>query len=301
MSPAIFMKASRPQFLTASILPVVLGSLLGSKASGTLELSLMGLAIIAIALLHLGANILNDVADDQNQTDCYNTGAHSPFSGGSRVIQQGHVSRKQMRRAGIFLTAASLVPGVILIFLKGWMVLAFGLIGAFSGWAYSFPPFKLASRGLGEIAVGLAFGLLPIIGASWLQSGLLLSSAWLIGSAVSLWIACVLIVNSLPDSSPDHRSGKQTLAVRLGQEKTRWLYLTLQLVASLHLVALGLIGNLPAWSIWGALPLSACAIFVFRKIPDMGPSVGQALRVIKMNLFIHAFGCLWLIAAVVLA
>jgi len=291
MNFIVFIKATRPQFLTASLLPVILGSFLGAQVGDGLDYSTLILALIAMALIHAGSNVINDVADDTNGTDRANAARHAPFAGGSRMIQQGELTHGQMLQWGIFLIALSALPGLALIWMKGFVVLGVGLIGVVLAWAYSFPPFKLAARGLGEITIGLTFGLLPVLASAWLQSGIILPDFYRYGLAVSLWIACVLMINCLPDARFDEGADKRTLAVRLGVVGVQKLYLFLQLIA------LGLMISLtPTW-MGGvvAIALFAIILWIYRSIPKMGAHPDQAIKVIKANLNVHGLGCIWLL------
>ena len=163
--------APRPMFYPASVCPVLLGTVWGLRASGELDAVAFALALAAIVFVHAGVNVLNDVYDDISGTDARNTGYIHPFTGGSRFIQDGAIGRGTMRRYGLLLLAAAGIVGIALAALKGALVIALGLIGAGLGVAYSVTPLQLSARGLGECAVGIGFGVLPVMGAAWLQSG----------------------------------------------------------------------------------------------------------------------------------
>ena len=153
------------------MLPVVVGSAWGHAASGTLDPGAAALALLATMLVHAGANVINDVADDESGADRANTERIFPYTGGSRFIQNEILSAGSMRRFGIGLLVAACICGALLASLKGPLVLAFGLAGVALATLYSLRPAQLAGRGIGELAIGVAFGLLPVTGAAWLQSG----------------------------------------------------------------------------------------------------------------------------------
>jgi 1,4-dihydroxy-2-naphthoate octaprenyltransferase len=121
--------AMRPKFFTASVLPVVVGTALGAKAVGAMAWLPAVLAIIATVLVHAAANVLNDVGDDITGADGPNTGRIYPYTGGSRFIQSGILTRDEMRRLGIWLLVAAAIPGGALIAIAGPTVLWLGLAG----------------------------------------------------------------------------------------------------------------------------------------------------------------------------
>lgn len=294
MSIGTYIKATRPQFLTASILPVIVGSVLGAKIAGGMDVLIFGLSLVAMMLLHAAANVINDVADHDNGADLANEGRLYPFTGGSRMIQNGALRRDQMLRFGLVLLVLSVLPGAALAYLAGWPVIALGGAGMVFAWAYSFAPLKLASRGLGEMSVGLTFGLLPVIGCVWLQSGQLTQGAWFLGGTVSIWIACVLLINAVPDALSDAVTRKRTLCVRVGLRGTRWIYLILQLCASGSLFVYAVMGLIPIEVAFIGILLGGAAYWVFQGMQQMGLDKGIARFVIKLNLTIHSLGCLLL-------
>ena len=129
--------ATRPKFFPASVLPVLAGSAWGWQAAGAFDATLFALALLATVCVHAGANVLNDVGDDQVGTDRVNTGRIYPYTGGSRFIQTGILAPSTMARLGAGLLAVAMLAGVVLISLKGWMVLYLGLAGVALAVLYS--------------------------------------------------------------------------------------------------------------------------------------------------------------------
>jgi 1,4-dihydroxy-2-naphthoate octaprenyltransferase len=161
----------RPKFFPASVLPVLAGSAWGFMVAGQFDFFVFILALLATVCVHAGANVLNDVGDDSGGTDRQNEDRIYPYTGGSRFIQAGIMTAGAMSRLGVSLLAVAAVAGLILLVSKGTMVLWFGIAGISLAVLYSLGPVRLASIGLGELAVGIAFGVLPVTGAAWLQSG----------------------------------------------------------------------------------------------------------------------------------
>jgi len=118
-----------------------------------------------------GANVYNDVGDDISGADPGNTEHIYPYTGGSRFIQTGLLSRAQMSRLAFGLGAAALLLGALLAVLRGPGVIWLGCAGLGLGILYSMPGVQLAARGLGEATVAIGFGALPVLGSVWLQTG----------------------------------------------------------------------------------------------------------------------------------
>lgn len=288
--------ATRPAFLSASLLPVLVGSAAGVNISGNLNSQLLGLAVVATLLAHAGINVLNDVYDDANGTDRINQTHIFPFTGGSRFIQNEILSAAQMARLGWVLLVLAVLIGTWLAMLKGWPVMALGAPAIALGVAYSAPPLALAHRGLGEIAVAIGFGPVAVMGAAWLQSGSWESAVFVLSLIIGIWVALILLINEVPDIQADAQCNKNTLAVRLGPVKTASLY------SGMHMVAVILITGLVYFKLLAeitlVLPLLMLigAFMAARAIdqycPDASPDT--MTRAIKITLSIHALGCLWL-------
>lgn len=290
-----YLLATRPMFLTASGLPVLLGSAIGYQASGSFDAIAFILALFSVLLAHAGVNVLNDVYDELNGTDRLNEERIFPFTGGSRFIQDNILNLQQMRRWGQLLLAMSAVLGVALVAHMGYMVLVFGILGIFLGVAYSAPPLKLASRGIGESAVGIGFGVIPVVGAAWLQSGQLSWEALLLSIPVSIWVANILLINEVPDSKADGQVGKNTLVVRFGLRFTAGFYLLLNALALACLVWAVLLDYLPAPALSLSFLLFVPVILATRAILNWQARPEVFEGAIKMNLAIHAINILWLL------
>lgn len=290
-----YLLATRPMFLTASGLPVLLGSAIGYQTSGSFDAVAFILALFSVLLAHAGINVLNDVYDELNGTDRLNEERISPFTGGSRFIQDNILNLQQMRRWGQLLLVMSSVLGIALVFHKGYMVLAFGILGLLLGVAYSAPPLKLASRGIGESAVGIGFGVIPVVGAAWLQTGQMSGEALLLSIPVSIWVANILLINEVPDCTADGKAGKNTLVVQFGLKFTASLYFVLNAIAfaclagAIFLDYLTMPALLLSFLSFVLVILATRAILNWQTRPEMFEGA------IKMTLAIHAINCLWLI------
>jgi 1,4-dihydroxy-2-naphthoate octaprenyltransferase len=292
--------ATRPAFSVASTAPVIVGSAWGLRVAGHLDWSVAILALVATLCVHLACNVFNDVADDLSGADRSNEERIFPYTGGSRFIQNGIMTAKDMTVWGLVLLAAAAIIGLTLVELRGPGVLVFGLIGVALGVSYSLPRVQLAARGLGEAAIAAAFGALPVTGAAWLQTGRVDGPAILISVPVSLWVAAILLMNEVPDRAADARAGKATLVVRLGLDATRRLYRGLQVTACAAFLAAGALRLVPWWSALPALLLLPAAWKASRAIRD-DYDRQPLTRGIESTLRLHVAGSALLLLAIMAA
>jgi 1,4-dihydroxy-2-naphthoate octaprenyltransferase len=208
------LRTTRLPFLTATIIPVVLGILIAAS-HGAFDLVSAALTVIGAAFVQLGLNVANDVFDTVQGADDANV-TPTKFSGGSRVIQYGLVSLRQMAGlATVFYVLAGVI-GIILLATRGsTALLVIGVVGFIVSLGYTAPPLKFVYRGLGEIAVALGFGPMMLLGAYVVQTrGALSWEPFVASIPVALLVALILYVNEIPDRRGDARVGKRTLPVR---------------------------------------------------------------------------------------
>lgn len=286
--------ATRPKFYPASVLPVLAGSAWGFAVAGSFEWGVFVLALIATVVVHAGSNVLNDVGDDDIGTDPLNEERIYPYTGGSRFIQTGILSSASMTRLGIGLMAFAMLIGVVLIALKGMMILGFGLAGILFAVLYSLGPFRLSGSGLGELSIGIAFGVIPVSGAAWLQSGVLDQTVVLFALPIAFWVTAILLINEVPDIAADSSSGKRTLPVRFGLNATSVVYFALHLGSALTVSFLTWRGELPVLApvvpVLLLLLAAKAAAAIRNGIADR-PAMTAA---IEGTLGIHTIGSLWL-------
>ncbi|HZM72806.1 MAG TPA: prenyltransferase [Candidatus Polarisedimenticolia bacterium] len=290
------LRATRLPFLSATIVPVLIGIAIAAT-HGFFDPLTAVLTIIGASLVQLGLNVANDVFDASLGADDANV-TPTQFSGGSRVIQYGLLSRGQMATLAIAFYLAAAAIGLVLLGLRGsTALLVIGVLGFIVSIGYTAPPLKLVYRGLGEIAVALGFGPLMLVGAYVVQSrGALAWEPFVASIPVALLVALILYVNEIPDRRGDARAGKRTLPVRLSPAAVIRGYEAAVVLAYASIVAgFGL----------GVLPLPALAVLL--TIP-LAREVRQGLRpnydnpyglmaVMGRNIKVHAYAGLLLLAA----
>jgi 1,4-dihydroxy-2-naphthoate octaprenyltransferase len=223
---SIYIKAMRLPFLTGSLIPVVLAAALGFQ-HGYLDIMRLVLVLFGVGCLHLGANLINDYYDDPG-SDRINLHP-TPFSGGSRVIQDELMDAKTVWGMSMGFFVLGTAAGVLLALTGRPFVAVIGLMGFLAGYLYSASPASLMSRGLGEITIFLAFGPLITWGTYYVMSGLLTWEAFILGVPLGLLITAVIWINQFPDYEADRDAGKINCVVRLGRDRSRFIYSLLML------------------------------------------------------------------------
>lgn len=294
-----FFHATRPKFFPASVLPVIAGTAFGAYVAGAFDAYVFTLALVATVCVHAASNVLNDVGDEGIGTDQINDQRIYPYTGGSRFIQMGILSESLMARLGVGLLAFAALLGVLLFLEKGPAVLLFGLAGISLGVLYSLGPVKLSSLGIGETAVAVAFGVLPVTGAAWLQGASIDTALVLFSLPVSAWVGAILLINEVPDIEADGGTGKNTLPVRMGLARTSRLYFVLQSSAAIVIVYMTLQQMLPMLA-----PLVPVGLLVLAWRAAAAIRVGISDRnsmtqAIESTLGIHTIGCIWLAGCMV--
>jgi 1,4-dihydroxy-2-naphthoate octaprenyltransferase len=292
--------AARPAFFPASVAPVLVGSAWGYRVAHRFDPAVFALALVATLCVHLASNVLNDVGDDFSGTDRINDERIFPYTGGSRFIQNGVMSAQEMAAWGITLLTIGTLLGLALVALRGPAVLIFGTIGVALGVLYSLPRLQLTAHGLGETAIAVAFGVLPVTGAAWLQSGRVDWASMLISVPVSMWVAAILLMNEVPDRNADGRTGKRTLVVRLGVDGTRRLYVGLHLAACVAFLLAGLLRLVPWWMGVGSLALLPDALKASRGIREQSDRA-ELTKSIEITLRLHTAGAALLLVAAMVA
>lgn len=290
--------ATRPKFFPASVLPVIAGTAWGAAQAGGLDVVVALLALVATMLVHGAGNVLNDVGDETGGSDRRNTSRIYPYTGGSRFIQNQIMSTGEMARWGIQLLAIAALIGLVLIWLRGIGVLWFGLAGVALGIVYSLGPVRLSSLGLGELAIGIAFGILPVSGAAWLQTGVVDLPLIVFALPVSAWVAAIVLINEVPDLDADAAVGKATLPVRFGRTATAGIYVGLHLIAAAATLWLTVAGHLPLLAPAVPFVLLALSLRTAGAVRRSGSDPAGVLGAIEFTLASHTIGCLWATACI---
>ena len=209
-----------------------------------------GLALVVSLALQVGVNYANDYSDGVRGTDEVRVGP-------TRLVASGLARPGAVKRAALAAFGVAAVAGLVLAVATSWWLLAVGAAALLAGWGYTGGPKPYGYLGLGEVFVFTFFGLVATAGTTYVLIEQVPAAAWLAGCAAGCLACALLVVNNLRDIPTDREVGKRTLAVRLGDQRTRGFF-TLLLVAALVLVvviavtgrpfaAVGLLGAVAAW------------------------------------------------------
>jgi 1,4-dihydroxy-2-naphthoate octaprenyltransferase len=255
---ARYFLATRPPFLSVTLFGCLIG--LATAFASHVPFALgPALATIVFALLaHAGINVLNDYYDARNGTDAANTDRIFPYTGGSRFIQNGVLTETETLWFGLALFAVVTLAGLWLTAVTGPDLLWIGFGGLLIGWAYSAPPLKLNSRGLGELCVAAGWVII-VLGADYVQRRAFAPLPLIAAISYALHVTNILYINQFPDRRADAAAGKHHWVVRLGPARARYGYLALAAIAYGWLIGAVIAGSLPAITLVALL--SAVPIF----------------------------------------
>jgi 1,4-dihydroxy-2-naphthoate octaprenyltransferase len=251
-----YFAATRPAFLSVTFVGVVLGLYSAMNAGIQLDPVSATLTMFFALVAHAGANVINDYYDSLSGCDAANDGRVFPFTGGSRFIQNGVISQRAIGRYGYSLLAAVIPAGLWLTAHSAAGLIWIGLAGLAVGLAYSAPPLKLQSRGLGEFGITAGW-LLVVIGSDFVQRHGFDFAPVAAGLGFALLVANVLYINQFPDIAADAQAGKRTQVVRLGVANARWGYALIALLCNAWVIAMVATAHLPPLaliSLLGAVP-----------------------------------------------
>lgn len=282
---------TRPAFLLLTVVACVLGTATAAACGCGLDLRLAAAAMLLAVLAHAAGNVLNDLHDAKSGADAANTQGIYPFTGGSRLIQDGLVTERQTADLAKALLLVLVPAGLLLAVKTAGGVLLLGLAGLLLAWAYSAPPLRLMARGLGELAVAGAW-FLVVVGSDYVQRRRFFVIPASAALSFALLVAALLLINGCPDAASDAGAGKRTLAVRLGPVGAAWACLGLVLAAHGWLAASAWLLIPPAGALWGlaSLPLSLAAAALLLRHARQPDRLKPALALSVTATLVHGLG-----------
>jgi 1,4-dihydroxy-2-naphthoate octaprenyltransferase len=263
--------AIRPRTLPVAAAPVVVGTAVAATQGGARPLPALA-ALAGALLLQIGSNIANDLFDHEKGADT------EERIGPPRAAQLGLLTPAEMRRGMAVVFGAAVLVGLYLTAVGGWPIVVIGLLAIAAAIAYTGGPWPFGYRGLGDPAVFFFFGLVAVMGTSYVQTGNLSAAAFAASLPVGALATAILVVNNVRDINTDRKAGKRTLAVRLGARGARLEYVALVAFAFLVLPVFWLsFGR----SVWVMLPLlslpKACKLLDTLYWHSDGPTLNEAL------------------------
>ena len=236
---------ARPRTLPAAVVPVLVGTACAAGDSEIVWWRAVAAMVAAVAI-QVGTNYANDHSDGKRGTD-----DPSRRSGPVRLVGSGLASATEVLRAALLAFAVAAVAGFALAVAVDLRLLVVGVASFAAGWLYTGGPKPYGYLGLGELFVFLFFGVVATVGSAYVHTEEVTGLAVGASIPIGLLATALLVVNNLRDIPGDTESGKRTLAVRIGDQRTRILYVVLLVGA---VIAVPLVSGL------GARPLGALAL-----------------------------------------
>ncbi|GAF12189.1 1,4-dihydroxy-2-naphthoate octaprenyltransferase [Bacillus sp. JCM 19046] len=282
---SFWLKAARAQVLPVMILPVVLGGAAAFSWENTFHVGLFLLTLIGAASAHLFSNMVNDLWDFRNGVDQKANSSDEAISTNSGLLPNGRVSEKQFARVTWIFLGIAVLSGITLAILTGITLLLFVLVGGLIAYFYVAPPLKFGYRGKGysELAIFLAFGVLPVMGTYFVLTSTISLHAFLISIPIGLLTTLILFNHHFLHWKADKEAGKKTLVVLWGENGGLRFSKSLALVAYISVPILSIVGALPWYAniaILTAIPLFYVyqSLGIKNKAADYGRLMGASLR-----------------------
>jgi 1,4-dihydroxy-2-naphthoate octaprenyltransferase len=263
--------AARPRTLPAAIAPVLVGTSLAISGDTFRPLAFVA-ALIGSVFIQIGTNLSNDYSDARRGADTEDR------LGPVRVTAGGLLPPRRVLVGTYLAFGVAVAAGAYLAAVAGWELLLVGVASIVAGVLYTGGPRPYGYEGLGELFVFLFFGVVAVTGSYYVQTEDLTWEAFALSVPVGLLAAAILVVNNVRDADTDRRAGKRTLAVKLGRERTRVLFVAMLVVAFAVPLAVAAAGGLSFWLALTALawPLAPPLIRTVRTRTD-GPALNGAL------------------------
>ncbi len=280
---------TRPQFLILSLVLAFLGTAI-AWYDGYFHLGYALLATFGLVLAHVSINTLNDYFDYISGVDLATK--RTPFSGGSGILPAALLKPDEVFRLALTSFLVATVIGIYFVIMRGWLLLPLLLIGAFCILLYN--PFIL-KRIWPEWSPGVGLGILPVIGAYFVQTT---AYTWpvLIASVPSgLLVHNLLFLNEFPDTEADKIANKKTMPITMGKAKASKLYSALTLLIYVWIIVWVIAGVMPVFSLLALLtfPLAVKAIQGARNHQDMGrlvPAMANNVMVVLLTQLLLGIG-----------
>ncbi len=272
---------ARPRTLAAAVAPVLVGAGAASLVA-EVSVALMLLALVFSVLLQVGVNYANDYSDGIRGTDEQRVGP-------VRLVGQRLADPAQVKAAAWACFGVGAALGLVVVIVsRSWVLIPIGLSAIAAAWFYTGGRRPYGYRGLGEVAVFVYFGLAATLGTHFALAHSLTWVGLAGATGVGLLASAILVANNLRDIPTDTVSGKVTLAVRLGDARTRALFVAMLAAAAVAVIAIAVRHPL----CWGVLAAYLLAIAPVRLVRDgaLGPTLVKVLA--GTNVLLLAYGVL---------
>jgi 1,4-dihydroxy-2-naphthoate octaprenyltransferase len=291
--PKVAWKLFRPHTLTASFIPVLIGTALAWKTTGHLHADLLIAMLVASTLIQAATNMFNEYFDHARGLDT------AESVGIAGAITHDGVRPKIILRSAVLMLILATVLGVYICAYSSWWLALIGAVSMLVGYFYTGGPYPIAATPSGEIFAGGFMGSGIILLSCFIQQGFINAYDVLISIPSAILIAAILTANNIRDLEGDRQNGRHTLAILLGHKRAVWFLACSLAAANLWIGALVVTGVLSPWTllVFGSLLPSNAAIQVFRAGGKPAQMMPGMTRVAQTN---TVFGIL-LLAGLLLA
>jgi 1,4-dihydroxy-2-naphthoate polyprenyltransferase len=242
-SPAEWLAGARPRTLPAALAPVLAGTGVAAYVGGAVWWKAL-LALVVSLALQVGVNYANDYSDGVRGTDADRVGP-------MRLVGSGTAAPGAVKAAAFVAFGVAAAAGLVLAVTTAWWLVALGGACILAAWFYTGGTHPYGYAGLGEVMVFVFFGLVAVVGTTYVQTGMFELPALCAAVGIGTLACAILVANNLRDIPTDRAAGKRTLAVRLGDNATRQVYAALVMGAILSALA---VAALTTW--WAVLALA---------------------------------------------
>ena len=231
-TPAQWIEGARPRTLPAAVAPVLAGTGVAAYLDSAVWWKALMALMVALAL-QVGVNYANDYSDGIRGTDADRVG---PL----RLVGSGAASASSVKEAAVISFGVAAAFGLLLAITTAWWLVLVGLVSIVAAWYYTGGRRPYGYMGLGEVMVFVFFGLVAVMGTTYVQTESFPLASFFAAVGVGALACAILVANNLRDVPTDREVGKRTLAVVLGDEHTRYFYVFLVAVALIALLGVAL-------------------------------------------------------------
>jgi len=227
-TPEQWLEGARPRTLPAAVAPVLAGTGVAAYFDEAVWWKALTALVVALAL-QVGVNYANDYSDGIRGTDAERVG---PL----RLVGSGAATASSVKEAALISFGVAALFGLLLAITTSWWLVLVGLVSIVAAWYYTGGRRPYGYRGLGEVMVFVFFGLVAVMGTTYVQAESFPLASFFAAVGIGALACAILVANNLRDIPTDREVGKRTLAVVLGEQQTRYLYVFLVAISMIALL-----------------------------------------------------------------
>ena len=267
----IWWQLTRPHTLTASFVPVFLGTMIAISYTD-IHWPLFFAMLFASMLIQAATNMFNEYYDFARGLD-----NEKSVGIGGAIVRNG-VQPKTVMQLALLLYAISIILGIYICIETTWLLAIVGAVSMAIGYFYTGGPYPIAYTPFGELFSGVFMGMLIVLIAFYIQTGEITSIAVLLSIPSMLLVAAIMLSNNIRDLVEDKAGGRKTMALLIGRKRAINVLLGLFIVSYLWILALVVLGEITPWALLVILsikkPIHAIQTFKTHEDPlKVGPAM----------------------------